>query len=697
MKSSNVDHVWIDLCFGGHERMFMLDDDEPTEKIVSTSQYSKFDLGQYLEFDLGQYSDFDDVSEDDTNPTCNDFDISQYPNYDDETDAVEEDVVDDNEVYRGHEIMTDMNARFKISISYSQAWRAKCYALELLRGSPEASFAQLPAYCHNLKLKNPGSVTHIKTDRDGCFKLLFIAIGAAIHSFITCIRPIIIVDIAHLKVALHLNQDDSSAYAMDCYTTEVYRQTYVEIVYPIPYPSEWDIPDNLQTVFPPVMDGRLPGRPKNHDRIPSKGEEKRISTCSRCKESGDGSRCRAVESARSGDCSRSGGVHHPSHQKKPTSLPPIIGKLSLVGISIYHAGWFKTNRKVLARRRRSVVVVGPHELLREVLLRIEESETRWPQRRNVVACGGVCKSRRFAIKEMVQVSEISGKLAFPISVKQPGPKDILLQCFIKRNRSEQTYYLYLGLTNAITDDFPSCRSEVEASDMHGLYHLTAAGGYFKGERYLWTKFSVMDGQSLHVVSKMTKSRSSRLANSKQVSARVPFRNYPTVHISYELNMLGSRGPRRMQCIMDTIPATSIKQGGVAPIPTEFSLGDVHIFPSIPIFRSKSASMENFPSKPFSGQKDGGALALRNKSPRWHEQLQCWCLKFYGRVTDTSVKNFQLVASPENGPTGPEHEKIILQFGKVGKDLFTMDYRYPISAFQAFSVGLSSFDTKIACK
>ncbi|KAE8663186.1 hypothetical protein F3Y22_tig00113084pilonHSYRG00007 [Hibiscus syriacus] len=96
-------------------------------------------------------------------------------------------------VYRGHEIMTDMNARFKISISYSQAWRAKCYALELLRGSPEASFAQLPAYCHNLKLKNPGSVTHIKTDRDGRFELLFIAIGATIRSFIA-IRSFIFTD-----------------------------------------------------------------------------------------------------------------------------------------------------------------------------------------------------------------------------------------------------------------------------------------------------------------------------------------------------------------------------------------------------------------------------------------------------------------------------------------------------------------------
>lgn len=60
----------------------------------------------------------------------------------------------------------------------------------------------------------------------------------------------------------------------------------------------------------------------------------------------------------------------------------------------------------------------PLELLREVLLRIEESETHWPQRRNVVACAGVCRSWRFAIKEIVRVPEISGKLTFPISVKQ---------------------------------------------------------------------------------------------------------------------------------------------------------------------------------------------------------------------------------------------------------------------------------------
>jgi hypothetical protein len=62
-----------------------------------------------------------------------------------------------------------------------------------------------------------------------------------------------------------------------------------------------------------------------------------------------------------------------------------------------------------------------------------------------------------------------------------------------------------------------------------------------------------------------------------------------------------------------------------------------------------------------------------------------------------VKNFQLVASDDNGSGSQENDKVILQFGNIGKDLFTMDYRYPISAFQAFSICLSSFDTKIACE
>lgn len=60
----------------------------------------------------------------------------------------------------------------------------------------------------------------------------------------------------------------------------------------------------------------------------------------------------------------------------------------------------------------------PPELLREVLLKVEESESNWPSRKHVVACAGVCKSWREVMKELVKTPEVSGKITFPLSVKQ---------------------------------------------------------------------------------------------------------------------------------------------------------------------------------------------------------------------------------------------------------------------------------------
>lgn len=43
------------------------------------------------------------------------------------------------------------------------------------------------------------------------------------------------------------------------------------------------------------------------------------------------------------------------------------------------------------------------------------------------------------------------------------------------------------------------------------------------------------------------------------------------------------------------------------------------------------------------------------------------LNFYGRVTMASVKNFQLVSTED-------FDRIILQFGRVARDEFTMDFQ-----------------------
>ncbi|CAM2110128.1 unnamed protein product [Caretta caretta] len=84
------------------------------------------------------------------------------------------------------------------------------------------------------------------------------------------------------------------------------------------------------------------------------------------------------------------------------------------------------------------------------------------------------------------------------------------------------------------------------------------------------------------------------------------------------------------------------------------------------------------------------LVLQNKVPAWNEETQSYVLNFHGRVTQASVKNFQIV--PDHDP-----EYIVLQFGRVAPDVFTMDYRAPLCALQAFAICLSSFDGKLACE
>ena len=81
---------------------------------------------------------------------------------------------------------------------------------------------------------------------------------------------------------------------------------------------------------------------------------------------------------------------------------------------------------------------------------------------------------------------------------------------------------------------------------------------------------------------------------------------------------------------------------------------------------------------------------QNKSPTWNDQLGAFCLNFHGRVTEASVKNFQLVTSDDS-------DDVICQFGKVSDSTFSMDYKWPMSCLQAFAICLSSFDGKLACE
>lgn len=370
----------------------------------------------------------------------------------------------------------------------------------------------------------------------------------------------------------------------------------------------------------------------------------------------------------------------------------------------------------------------PPELLREVVKRVEETESTWPARRHVVACAAVCRSWRHMCKEIVGMPETSAKLTFPISLKQPGPRNGPIQCYIKRNKASSTYHLYLGLNTEDGKFLLAARKFRRPTHAEYIMSLDAADisrnsvNYMGKLRsnFLGTKFAIYDSQPPHFGAVTSKGRSSLRFYGTKVSPKVPSGSYGIAHFAYEHNMLGTRGPRRIRCTMHSIPSSAIEPNGTVPCCSDIPRSLEDSFSSMSISQRLdhiSGDLQSVGSSRFSGStrftevsvdvgKDG-PLILKNKSPRWHEQLQCWCLNFRGRVTIASVKNFQLIAasggSADNTGTGnsqastSEHDKIILQFGKIGKDLFTMDYRYPLSAFQAFGICLSSFDTKLGCE
>ncbi|KAI9100459.1 tubby protein-like protein [Phlyctochytrium arcticum] len=135
---------------------------------------------------------------------------------------------------------------------------------------------------------------------------------------------------------------------------------------------------------------------------------------------------------------------------------------------------------------------------------------------------------------------------------------------------------------------------------------------------------------------------------------------------YEPNLLGFKGPRKMTVILPTMT----KEGKRS----EFRPSD---------------EKESLFGRYRSGN-DRDILTLHNKAPQWNEETQSFVLNFNGRVTHASVKNFQIVHDNDL-------DYIVMQFGRVSEDTFSIDFQYPMSCIQAFAIALTSFDAKLACE
>eukprot|EP01006_Ploeotia_vitrea_P060103 TRINITY_DN75306_c0_g1_i1.p1 TRINITY_DN75306_c0_g1~~TRINITY_DN75306_c0_g1_i1.p1 ORF type:complete len:389 (-),score=34.25 TRINITY_DN75306_c0_g1_i1:113-1279(-) len=238
----------------------------------------------------------------------------------------------------------------------------------------------------------------------------------------------------------------------------------------------------------------------------------------------------------------------------------------------------------------------------------------------------------------------------------PPPQHGLVLCYITREKSGNRYNMYMEDKHifllASTKRKSKTSNYLISLDKDDLHRNS---GNFYGKlraNFVGTEFIIYDKGE-----KPTKEGlSSGLHLRQELGA-----------VLYERNILGSKGPRKMTALLPAVDEQTNRRTVWRPDKEEDGL----------IAQYKKGNTE-------------GMVTLRNKEPAWNEQLRAYVLNFNGRVTLASVKNFQLV-----DPSDPS--KVVMQFGKINENKFTLDYQYPVSGLQAFGIALSAFDGKLVCE
>ncbi|XP_075423138.1 tubby protein homolog isoform X2 [Ascaphus truei] len=249
---------------------------------------------------------------------------------------------------------------------------------------------------------------------------------------------------------------------------------------------------------------------------------------------------------------------------------------------------------------------------------------------------------------------------------RPAPQGVTIKCRITRDKKGMdrgmypTYYLHLEREDGKKVFLLAGRKRKKSKTSNYLISidptdLSRGGESFIGKlrsNLMGTKFTVYDNG----LNPGKTSSSLEASNLRQELAA----------ICYETNVLGFKGPRKMSVI---IPGMNMDHERVSIRPRN--------------------EHETLLSR-WQNKNTESVIELHNKTPVWNDDTQSYVLNFHGRVTQASVKNFQIIH--DNDP-----DYIVMQFGRVAEDVFTMDYNYPMCALQAFAIALSSFDSKLACE
>ncbi|MEQ2300537.1 hypothetical protein AMECASPLE_026685 [Ameca splendens] len=268
-------------------------------------------------------------------------------------------------------------------------------------------------------------------------------------------------------------------------------------------------------------------------------------------------------------------------------------------------------------------------------------------------------------------SEHNERVTSPMSVEdlekfslRPAPRDVTIQCRVTRDRRGvekgiyPTYYLHMEKEDGKRVFLMAGRKRKKCKTSNYLIstdptNLSRDTNSYIGKlrsNVLGTKFTVYDGGE-------NPEKKPFIKESESVRQEL-------AAICYETNVLGFKGPRKMTLI---IPGMLENDERVSICPKN--------------------DLETLLVRHSNGNTDK-LVTLVNKPPSWNEQTQSYVLNFHGRVTQASVKNFQII-HPDN------EDYIVMQFGRVAEDVFSMDYSFPMCALQAFAITLSSFDGKLA--
>ncbi|XP_013617228.1 PREDICTED: uncharacterized protein LOC106323688 [Brassica oleracea var. oleracea] len=90
-------------------------------------------------------------------------------------------------------VSSAMNLSFGTKMDYWKARRTLIAARDLVMGSSQNGYQELPTYLQMIRMSNPGTLTQLEVDTKNRFKYLFLAFGASIAGF-PFMRKVVVVD-----------------------------------------------------------------------------------------------------------------------------------------------------------------------------------------------------------------------------------------------------------------------------------------------------------------------------------------------------------------------------------------------------------------------------------------------------------------------------------------------------------------------